>query len=498
MKRLLAASFLVTTILIPGWQPALRAQEKPTRPALTRQDLDESVGTDWFGIYMLGKKVGYAKIVRTRFEEPPKKGFRISLEGNLTVVASGARQEVKIAETREFNLEPPYAFRRGTSLMDQRGSVKKVTVTRTEQGFEVTQSADGETKTKPLDKLDFTLADALAPTLWVQHAPKVGDQLTSQDFDFDQLKLDLQRRKVLAIKTSIAEGVKVTYREVETTSSKINLPMLERYNQQGRLLSGKMAGVVELRLESEAQAKNIELSTDLFVFGSVKIDQPLGNPRTLSGLVLEVTGKEGAALKSGPRQTISRTEAGTLLCRTGPSYANKIEATAKEIEEYLQETDAYPIHHPQVQALMKQAIGDAQTPRQKVDRLVHFVANYIQPDITTRPQRVLQLIKVRKGICSECALLFTTLARAAGIPAREVIGLVYMGDDQKAFGPHAWNEVVLDGCWVPVDASWNETEINATHISFGGGRPDDLNRLVGFVSTFGKLSFKVVEIRRKP
>ena len=38
---------------------------------------------------------------------------------------------------------------------------------------------------------------------------------------------------------------------------------------------------------------------------------------------------------------------------------------------------------------------------------------------------------------------------------------MYMGDDVKSFGGHAWDEVVLDGKWVPVDPTWNETETTA-------------------------------------
>jgi hypothetical protein len=79
-----------------------------------------------------------------------------------------------------------------------------------------------------------------------------------------------------------------------------------------------------------------------------------------------------------------------------------------------------------------------------------------------------------------------------------VIGFVYMGDDQRAFGPHAWNEVVLDGVWVPVDASWNETAINATHVRCGVSKPGELAGLAKFLGTFGKLSFRVVEVTRRP
>jgi len=85
-------------------------------------------------------------------------------------------------------------------------------------------------------------------------------------------------------------------------------------------------------------------------------------------------------------------------------------------------------------------------------------------------------------------------ARAAGIPAREVSGLLYVGDDQKAFGGHAWNEVVLGGVWVPVDASLRQTEVDATHVSFG----TDFKAAKNLLTTLGKLSFKVVEVKAGP
>ena len=91
------------------------------------------------------------------------------------------------------------------------------------------------------------------------------------------------------------------------------------------------------------------------------------------------------------------------------------------------------------------------------------------------------------------ALLLTTLARAVGIPAREVTGLVYMGDEVQAFGGHAWSEVVLDGRWQPVDPAWRETEVNATHIRFGVGR----SQAGKMLSIIGGVSFKLRELERE-
>ena len=61
-------------------------------------------------------------------------------------------------------------------------------------------------------------------------------------------------------------------------------------------------------------------------------------------------------------------------------------------------------------------------------------------------------------------MLFVALCRAEGVPAREVSGLMYAGDQLGAFGGHAWAEVALDGRWVSADPTWNQFPVDATHI----------------------------------
>ena len=55
----------------------------------------------------------------------------------------------------------------------------------------------------------------------------------------------------------------------------------------------------------------------------------------------------------------------------------------------------------------------------------------------------------------------------------------------------AWNEVVLNGVWVPVDASLNQVELDAGHISFGADRA----AFGTMLQSWGKLSFKVIEVQ---
>jgi transglutaminase-like putative cysteine protease len=147
-----------------------------------------------------------------------------------------------------------------------------------------------------------------------------------------------------------------------------------------------------------------------------------------------------------------------------------------------------------VKDLAAKAVGDAKTPREKVERLVPFVKEYVKDELRPEAVSVLEIISSKRGDCSEHTMLFVTLARAAGVPARGVSGLMYMGDDALAFATHAWAEVVLDGKWVPVDPTWGQTEVDATQVTLereGKGKKD-------MISSLGRLNFRVKELESKP
>jgi hypothetical protein len=468
------------------------ADEKPVRLTPEARDLDELLGTDWYGVYLQGKKVGFFQSSRTRIGKGADAGFRESVHLRMKLVSLGQKSEMETRQTLDFDATPPFALRRGEGKDFDGKTTQHHRLERTAKGYAVTYAVGQDRRTKQVPSIDYTLADALTEELWIRRGAKVGDRIVSRSFEIKDVEIDLTTSKVLARKTSLVNGVKLTYYEVHSVSQKEQLPGLSRHDQNGRLLSGTIAGIIELRLEPEEQARNIEYSADLFVLGMVRIDRKLGNPLEVSGLTVEVVGKEAGMLASGPRQTVLANKSGTHTLKLGKAHSAPVRATPREIEEALQETTAYPITDPKIQALAKRAVGDARTPREKVERLVDFVYDFIDPTLTGNAPNIYDLLERKKGDCKAYALLFTTLARAAGVPAREVSGLVYMGDDQKAFGGHAWNEVVLDGCWVPVDASCRETEVDATHISFGNERQATRN----WAAVMGKLSFRVIEVQR--
>jgi hypothetical protein len=459
------------------------AQDVFFEPKLGVKDIDLTLGVDWYGVYLKDKKIGNCKIDRFRAGDTVVETFAM----NMKLVVFEQKAEMKLKRVMTFEAKTPYQLLKAIQDQDDGDSTSKITATRTDKGFDYVFTAAGKERKRMEPAPVFSLADNFAAEVWLRSAPKVGDKMLARDLDLEDWKLDPNQNTVKAIKTSLAGGVQVKYYEVETQSRKHKIAFLSRYDSNGKMLSSNLS-IFELRKETEEQAKNTEYSQDLFVLGMVKIDRPIGFTTRLTELVLEVAGKDGEVLQSGPRQTVV-VEKDKRLIKLGKKYSNEVKADADAIKENLAETNSYAIAAPKVKALAKEAVGNAKTPEEKVKRIVAFVRKFIVPtEVATLPN-IHDLLEQKKGDCKSFALLTTTLCRAAGVPSREVAGLLYMGDDNKAFGGHAWNEVVLNGVWVPVDATLNQVDLDAGHISFG----EDRLAAGAMLQSLGKLQFKVVQ-----
>lgn len=459
-------------------------QEKLYRPEPDAKTVVSTFSQDWYGVYFNDKKIGYFTSKREKAEGGK---VRDSIEMKLKIASFGKKDEMTLTQEMLFEEAAPYRLLRAESATLSGAVSVKTVVEKVEKGYAATVTTGKIETKKDLGDIDFTLADAMASELWMRGAPKERDTITYRDFSLEDLKVDLQTTKILERKVSLVKGVNVEFVEVETVSHRSKkLAMKTLHDEKGRLLSGTIA-IFELRRETEAQAKNTEFSSDLFVLGQVKVDQGLGRPEKLDELVLEVLGKGGAFIPDGVWQKIENKE-GTRILRLGKKHGNGDKVGDKDIKEALEETTALPITHEKVKELAKEAVGDAKTVEDKIKNLVSFTYKYIRPALTTDPPEIHHLMERKSGDCKCYARLFCVLARANGIPCREVSGFVYMGDSVKAFGGHAWNEVIVDGAWVPLDASMNRTQATVGHIFLGTERD-----AAGILETIGKLNFKLVE-----
>jgi hypothetical protein len=127
--------------------------------------------------------------------------------------------------------------------------------------------------------------------------------------------------------------------------------------------------------------------------------------------------------------------------------------------------------------------------------LERWVAESMSFDLGVVLAPSVEVFQNRRGTCTEYAVLLATLARAAGIPSRVVMGFVYVGG---IFGGHAWVEVLAGEDWLPIDAAVvadgpaDAARFAFQRTSFEEG-PGPLN-LGPAVQMFGQLDARLLEL----
>lgn len=119
---------------------------------------------------------------------------------------------------------------------------------------------------------------------------------------------------------------------------------------------------------------------------------------------------------------------------------------------------------PAVIALMKKAVGNATDPWQKATAIKHWVFENIKTkNYKTAFAPASEVAVNLAGDCTEHSVLVAAMCRAAGIPARVAVGLIY-GETQGGFGGHMWNEVYINRRWVALDAAFDQSDVDAVHL----------------------------------
>lgn len=114
------------------------------------------------------------------------------------------------------------------------------------------------------------------------------------------------------------------------------------------------------------------------------------------------------------------------------------------------------------------AIGRETDPWKKaqmIERWVH--TNMKVLNFTEAMAPASQVAKSLEGDCTEYSMLCAAMCRAAGVPSRTALGLVYVPAQdtrQPVFAMHMWTEVWVNGQWLGLDATLGRGSIGAAHI----------------------------------
>jgi transglutaminase-like putative cysteine protease len=96
-------------------------------------------------------------------------------------------------------------------------------------------------------------------------------------------------------------------------------------------------------------------------------------------------------------------------------------------------------------------------------------------------------------------MLTAGMCRAAGVPSRTALGLVYVNDPQKGpnMGFHMWTEVWIKGQWVGIDATLGRGGIGVGHVKISDASwhdVHDLKPLLPVTKVLGKVTMEIVRV----
>ncbi len=160
----------------------------------------------------------------------------------------------------------------------------------------------------------------------------------------------------------------------------------------------------------------------------------------------------------------------------------------KKFKPYLSSTLLIQSDHPSITAAADKIVSEGSSAMEAAAKISNWVYNNLEKQYTFSIPSAVEVLKIKTGDCNEHTVLFTALARAAGIPTRISTGLVY---HQGSFYYHAWADVYLGG-WVSVDPLMNQFPADATHLKLVEG---GLDKQVQLVQTMGNLKIEVLDYK---
>ncbi len=415
----------------------------------------------WFGLYWNQAKVGYYHGYGARTDPQ-----RYEMSYEISVTLDGKQSLTR--ETRYYDSQAPHALLGGSLTRgDERIAFRQIA-----EGLQV----DAGEQSLRWERPAWTLCDeeVLVTEQKLNGPAQPGDTFETQFLDIRSLQTVTLQHQVTAIERQQVLGVEHVFQTLlsQIDQDAMNTRVMQRF-RDGYAITLNL-GQLQARLESREQALSppqdvgqIDLLTipvadtleparltaiDAMQF-RVSIDDPLITIRD--------------AVQDGLLQQVQYLDDRTALVTVAdfPDHAQP----QGDVSRYLAANFTYPADHPRIRAIartIRAGLADADDQRALAEAILHHTAGAITYELIGTAS-VLEVLDTQRGDCTEYAQMFVSLARAAGLPAREVTGFIYTGDARTgSFGGHAWVEVLVDGRWTSMDPTGNQVVVDKAHLQF--------------------------------
>jgi hypothetical protein len=451
-------------------------------------DVDSLVGETWYGLYMNGEKAGYAFNSLEKDEED-----RIILveDARFQINMVGVKQDMHISSRRTY-LPDGGLFAIESTVVDPSGLTEFLARVEGEELLLISKVAGNVTETR-LPKPKESLEDAVKHARWVLGTPQIGDTLNFTVFEPMYQQEITGISHIIGIEMRMLEGVNTKVYQIKTALDLMGIDSVAYVAENGTTLEDEVAGIITMRIEPEEIAKDVQYSNDVIVSNAAVIEEPIENPRERDALRLVLRGPlTQEHLFNDERQFIE--EAGDhfnfvarRIVLDGFEPA-RLPIEDEELQRWMKATVFVQSDDPRLIEKAREIVGEETDTLEISNKLCAWVNANMRSTFSARLTNALEVLESLEGDCTEHSILFIGLARAAGLPAREVAGLVYVDGQIPGFYFHQWAKVWI-GKWIDVDPTFNQPLADVTHIKLAEG---DLLRQAKLIPIIGKLKIEVL------
>ncbi|MBI5569740.1 MAG: transglutaminase domain-containing protein [Desulfomonile tiedjei] len=481
---------LVTLIVVVLWV-ALIAILCKDRYIPTQTDLADALhinqveSDDWFLIRIRGAYAGYG---RSR-QYATSDGWMVRDDLNIALNLQGQVKPVRIVN--ESTVDDQYrlvSFRlrvsSGVSIFDQRGRMAGRNLV-----LEIPKSQGGGTRTIKLfeaPRMSRSLGLPLPLT-----GLEVGNDFRIPIFDpLDGHRWEAEIKVLEKANLDIGGAKKEAWR-VRATFRTVEVIMW--VDQEGKLLKGLMPlGITVIRSDKDDVAREIRGAgelPDLAFSAAVPVEGFIPDGGTLKSLRLKVESKSALDIPSDDYR--QKLEQGEILLRREelPQSTYSLPSTDTAMQQYLQASTFISSGSVKVIETARMIVGDEKDPVKAARLITEWVYKNIKKMPTPSVPDAYTVLTNKQGDCNDHAVLAAALARAVGLPAQVVVGLVYF---DGSFYYHAWVTYWAGKRWFTADPLMNLLPVDPTHVALLYG---DVDKHLNVLSFLGQLKFKVVDAK---
>jgi hypothetical protein len=485
-RRLVGAAIVAFWLVMVG---ALVERQLKGRPAVGKAAAARA-GERWFAVETAGRRIGTLHLASGPEARDGRSGSALRLDAGLHVRVLDTPTELEVAGT----LWRARSSADGAVELDVRSGEHAVRIEGKVRdglfrGTLVTAGTILPLRAR-VGALPSDETALLGLPAGVRLAP--GREVTFETLDPFTLTPAPARARLVREETLAVEGRRVAARVVEVTVGTATVTAW--LDASGEVVQADVPFGIRLRRISRADAASAVDVRELPDLAAALDVVPTGTtPRRGARRMVVRVG--GVPLRSFPTDDTQAPDAGgASLVVTAPG-ADEIRhlapphASDPAAAEYLRCDALVQCDQPPIRDLAAAIVRGETDPWRRAVLIERWVHDHVVKKPVPALPSALDVLATREGDCTEHTVLFTALARAAGIPTRMAAGLVW-SDEVGAFAYHAWPEVDV-GRWVWTDPTLGQDVADATHLKLASGGVADWRGTTAFL---GRLRLTVESV----